>query len=69
LVLPVDFKITLEYTDKVKAMVIIDGHDIYDLEPSEVVTIEVASAKAQLIHRCERNYFDVLNKKLYWGAH
>jgi len=69
LVLPVDFKITLENTDKVKAMVIIDGHDIYDLEPSEVVTIEVASAKAQLIHRCERNYFDVLNKKLYWGAH
>jgi len=68
LVLPVDFKITLENTDKQKAMVIIDGHDVYDLEPNEVITIEVASAKAQLIHRCERNYFDVLNKKLYWGA-
>ena len=68
LVLPVDFKITLENTDKQKAMVIIDGHDVYDLEPNELITIEVASAKAQLIHRCERNYFDVLNKKLYWGA-
>ena len=68
LVLPVDFKITLENTDKQKAMVIIDGHDVYDLDPNEMITIEVASAKAQLIHRCERNYFDVLNKKLYWGA-
>ena len=69
LVLPVDFKITFENIDKEKAMVIIDGHDIYDLNPSDVITIEIASLKAQLIHRCERNYFDVLNKKLHWGAH
>jgi len=69
LVLPVNFKITFENTDTVKAIVIIDGHDIYDLNPSDVITIEVASSKAQLIHRCERNYFDVLNKKLHWGAH
>lgn len=69
LVLPVDFKITFENIDTKKAMVIIDGHDIYDLEPSAIITIEIASLKAQLIHRCERNYFDVLNKKLHWGAH
>jgi NAD+ kinase len=69
LVLPVDFKITFENTDNVKAIVIIDGHDMYDLHPSDVITIEVASSKAQLIHRCERNYFDVLNQKLHWGAH
>ena len=69
LVLPVDFKITFENADKEKAIVIIDGHDIYDLNPSDVITIEIASSKAQLIHRCERNYFDVLNKKLHWGAH
>ena len=69
LVLPVDFKITFENADTQKAVVIIDGHDTYDLNPSDVITIEVASSKAQLIHRCERNYFDVLNKKLHWGAH
>ena len=69
LVLPVDFKITFENADTEKAIVVIDGHDIYDLNPSDVITIEVASSKAQLIHRCERNYFEVLNKKLYWGAH
>jgi len=69
LVLPVDFKITFENADTEKAVVIIDGHDIYDLNASDVITIEVASSKAQLIHRCERNYFEVLNKKLHWGAH
>lgn len=69
LVLPVDFKITLENKDRVRAKVVIDGHDVYDLEPKETITIEIASSKAQLIHRCERNYFDVLNKKLHWGAH
>jgi len=69
LVLPVDFKITFENADKEKAIVVIDGHDMYDLNPEDVITIEIASSKAQLIHRCERNYFDVLNEKLHWGAH
>jgi NAD+ kinase len=69
LVLPVDFKITLENKDKVRAKIVIDGHDVYDLDPKETITIEIASSKAQLIHRCERNYFDVLNTKLHWGAH
>jgi len=68
LVLPVDFQITFENTDKEKAIVVIDGHDIYDLNPSDIITIEVAASKAQLIHRSERNYFEVLNKKLHWGA-
>lgn len=68
LVLPVDFQITFENADTQKAIVIIDGHDIYDLNPKDVITIEVAASKAQLIHRVERNYFDVLNKKLHWGA-
>jgi len=69
LVLPVDFEISFENTSKERAVVIIDGHDIYDLNSNDVITIEIAASKAQLIHRCERNYFDVLNKKLHWGAH
>jgi NAD+ kinase len=68
LVLPADFRITFANTDEVKAVVIIDGHDVYDLEPLDILTVEIASSKAQLIHRSERNYFDVLNKKLHWGA-
>jgi len=65
----VDFEISFENTSKERAVVIIDGHDIYDLNSNDVITIEIAASKAQLIHRCERNYFDVLNKKLHWGAH
>ena len=47
---------------------IVDGHDIYDLLPNQEVVIQIASLKAKLIHRYERNYFDLLNKKLHWGA-
>lgn len=68
LVLPVEFKINFKNTHNENAVVIIDGHDTYKLKPDDTVTIQIASAKAQLIHRLERNYFDVLNKKLRWGA-
>lgn len=68
LVLPADFQITLENKNKQSAIAIIDGHDTYELKPHEIITIQIASSKAQLIHRNERNYFDVLNKKLHWGA-
>ncbi len=67
LVLPVDFEINFVNTNNESAVIIIDGHDTYELKPNDTVTIKVASLKAQLIHRYERNYFDVLNKKLHWG--
>lgn len=68
LVLPVDFTITFKNTNKESCLVIVDGHDTHELQPSDIITIKIASSKAKLIHRCERNYFDVLNKKLHWGA-
>ena len=68
LILPADFKISFKNKNKEPAAVIIDGHDTYELKLDEVVTIKIASSKAKLIHRMERNYFDVLNKKLHWGA-
>lgn len=68
LVLPVDFKIKFKNVNKESAVVVIDGHDTYDLENEDTITIQIASKKAKLIHRLERNYFDVLNKKLHWGA-
>ena len=68
LILPADFKISFKNTNKESSSVIIDGHDTYELKFEEVVTIKIASSKAKLIHRMERNYFDVLNKKLHWGA-
>ena len=68
LVLPVDFEISFKNTNTEAAIIIIDGHDTYELEQEDTFTIQVASSKAKLIHRVERNYFDVLNKKLHWGA-
>jgi len=68
LVLPADFKISFKNRNKQSAIAIVDGHDTYELKPNDIIIIEIASSKAQLIHRSERNYFDVLNKKLHWGA-
>lgn len=68
LVLPVDFILTFKNKNDEDAIVIIDGHDTYNLKKDDEVTFKIASTKAKLIHRCERNYFDVLNQKLQWGA-
>ena len=68
LVLPVDFQISFENKNQEVANVIIDGQDIYELKHKDIITIKVAESKAKLIHRIERNYFDVLNQKLHWGA-
>jgi len=67
LVLPVDFKIEFTITDKQGALVIIDGQDIYEINEGESIKIEISDNKAKLIHRCQRNYFEVLNEKLRWG--
>lgn len=67
LVLPADFKIEFTVTHKQGALVIIDGQDIYEINENESVIIEISDNKAKLIHRCKRNYFEVLNEKLRWG--
>jgi NAD+ kinase len=67
LVLPVDFEIEFKIADTKGAVAIVDGQDMYELQQNQSVKIAIASNKAKLIHRCERNYFEVLNKKLQWG--
>jgi NAD+ kinase len=67
LVLPADFEIEFFIPDSLGAVVIVDGQDIYDVPANESIKIKIASKKAKLIHRQERNYFEVLNKKLQWG--
>ena len=68
LVLPADFKISFENKNKECAVALIDGHNEYKLEPNDVISIKTSKIKGMLIHRNERNYFNVLNKKLRWGA-
>jgi NAD+ kinase len=65
LVLPVEFEITLKSEDE--TVVVVDGQDTYAMGDFEKVTLKIASKSARLIHKKERNYFDVLKDKLHWG--
>ncbi|WP_428737831.1 NAD(+)/NADH kinase [Sulfurimonas sp.] len=65
-VLPGKFQIEMKSTDK-RALIIIDGQDMHELEQNESLHIKLASKTAKLLHREEFNYFDVLKQKLGWG--
>jgi NAD+ kinase len=67
LVLPEDFEITITLSNTKQAHLIIDGQDTFDINNNDVIIVKVASKKAKLIHRIERNYFEVLSTKLNWG--
>ena len=67
LVMPADFEIEFTITDSQGAVVIADGQDIYELEQNDSIKIKIATQYAKMIHRCERNYFEVLSQKLRWG--
>ena len=65
-VLPGTFTIEMK-TPKNRALIIIDGQDMHELNQGESVHIRLAAKNAKLIHREEFNYFDVLKEKLGWG--
>lgn len=67
LVMPADFEIEFTISDNQGAVIIVDGQDIYEVEQNESIKIKIASKNAKMIHRVERNYFNVLNEKLRWG--
>ncbi len=66
LVLPAEFEIKVATRSK-SALIVIDGQDMYEFTPDDVVLIKKAPVGAKLIHRRERNYFNVLREKLGWG--
>ncbi|WP_281951075.1 NAD(+)/NADH kinase [Nitrosophilus kaiyonis] len=66
LVLPAEFEIEIK-TVKENALMVIDGQEIYEFTPEDSITIKKAKIGAKLIHRLERNYFEVLREKLHWG--
>ena len=67
LVMPVDFEIEFKIIDNHGAVVIVDGQDIYEVEQNQSIKIKIANKKAKMIHRIQRDYFEVLNEKLRWG--
>ncbi|NPA10814.1 MAG: NAD(+) kinase [Epsilonproteobacteria bacterium] len=62
LVLPSDFELILE--TKSIARLVLDGQEIYEMDK---IKIKKAKNPVKLIHRIERNYFEVLREKLKWG--
>lgn len=68
LVLPADFEIELRVLEREGAIVIIDGQEVYNIDSKQSLNIKIAKRSAKLIHREERNYFDVLREKLDWGG-
>jgi len=66
LVLPGEFEIEVK-TESKSALIVVDGQDMYEFTPKDSVTIKKAPFDARLIHRKERNYFNVLREKLGWG--
>lgn len=67
LIMPADFEIEFTICDNKGAVIIVDGQDIYEMEQNESIKITIANKKAKMVHRYQRNYFDVLNEKLRWG--
>ncbi len=65
LVLPVDFEI--EFRSKDDVILVIDGQDIYQMRDFDKICIKIADKGAMMIHRIQRNYFDILKAKLHWG--
>ena len=66
LVLPADFEILFESRDE--TIVVVDGQDIYNLKFFDGICIRIAPRGVRMIHRIERNYFDILKQKLHWGS-
>ena len=60
LILPSDFELEIEVKENISKL-IIDGQEIYDLK--EKIKLKKAEKPAKLIHRVERNYFEVLREK------
>ncbi len=68
-VLPETFAIEFQSIGDEDIKILIDGQESLSLPKNCKITIGQASKKAQLIHRAEFNYFDILSQKLRWGEY
>lgn len=64
-VLPGHFSIEFKTPDA--SLVVVDGQDMYDFGSGDIIRIRLSGKPAQLVHREEFNYFEVLKEKLSWG--
>ena len=66
IVLPADFEVSFKSNSRV--VVVIDGQDKFDFSDYNRVRVKISKDSINMIHRLERNYFDVIKQKLDWGS-
>jgi len=66
IVLPADFEV--EFSSSDETIVVVDGQDTYNLKFFDSIVISIAKRGIKMIHRTDRNYFEVLKQKLHWGS-
>lgn len=65
LVVPSTFSLQMCSNEKIQ--IVIDGQDRLLVDENTNVYVRMSNSFAQVIYKEERNYFDVLRKKLHWG--
>lgn len=66
MVLPSEFEVEIT-TENSNATLTLDGQEKIQFTDKDRVLIRISQKRACLIHRLERNYFEVIKEKLKWG--
>jgi len=66
MVLPSEFEVEIT-TENDNATLTLDGQEKISFTDKDSVLIRVSKKRACLVHRLERNYFEVIKEKLKWG--
>ena len=68
IVLPDDLSISIQIVTKHQEVFLtLDGQEGFPVTEDEIVTIRKSAHSVLLVHSPDKNYFDVLRRKLKWG--
>ena len=62
-----DIEVRLMEREDTGAEVVVDGHLLGEISPSDVLTISLAERGISLIHPPGYDYYEILRSKLHWG--
>ena len=62
-----EIEIRLLEREETKGEIIVDGRNIGELEPGEVLRVKSAGKRVTLIHPPGYDYYEILRSKLHWG--
>ena len=67
IVLPGESSIDIEITDSRDAVAYFDMQEFTDVQPGDVLRIELSKKSFTLLHPIEYEYFEILRRKLWWN--